>query len=193
MTANHNALQIPFRITLLPFKYHYRLQKEILSGKILCRMTNPHLAVSFDDEIMRLSQAMELSEEMNDIAEVGAGAKFVDAEGKTLVHWERPIKPTPNGWYLNYRFSQPELEQTLQHGVKLTYREQGAQHELHASYVVGCDGGQSFTRENIGAKFEDLGFNEEWLIVDLLLPEKEVEPDRFTYHYCGAARMGLNT
>jgi 3-(3-hydroxy-phenyl)propionate hydroxylase len=193
------------------------LQKEILSGKILCRMTNPHLAVSFDDEIMRLSQAMELSEEMNDIAEVGAGAKFVDAEGKTLVHWERPIKPTPNGWYLNYRFSQPELEQTLQHGatrylpvtlkhgcevtniekhqdgVKLTYREQGAQHELHASYVVGCDGGQSFTRENIGAKFEDLGFNEEWLIVDLLLPEKEVEPDRFTYHYCGAARMGLNT
>jgi 3-(3-hydroxy-phenyl)propionate hydroxylase len=171
-------------------------------------------AVAFDDEAMRIFQAMGLSEEMNKIAEVGEGAKFVDSNGKTLVHWERPIKLSPNGWYLNYRFNQPELEQTLRHGttrfssvtlkpgcevtdfqededgVAVTYIERGVEQELRATYVVGCDGGRSFTRGYLGGTFEDLGFHEEWLIVDLLLPEREPEPDRFTYHYCGFSRMG---
>ena len=61
---------------------------------------------------------------------------------------------------------------------------------MRASYVVGCDGGRSFVREQIGSEFEDLGFYEEWLIVDLLLLEHELNLDRYTYHYCGFSRMG---
>ena len=61
---------------------------------------------------------------------------------------------------------------------------------MRASYVVGCDGGRSFVREQIGSELEDLGFHEEWLIVDLLLLEHELNPDRYTYHYCGFSRMG---
>ena len=54
-------------------------------------------AVAFDDEVMRIFQTIGLSEEMDNISEVGAGAKFIDSEGKTLVNWERPIKRSPNG------------------------------------------------------------------------------------------------
>lgn len=171
-------------------------------------------AVAFDDEVMRIFQTVGLANEVGKIVEVGQGAKFVDSGGRTVVHWERPMKRTPNGWFLNYRFNQPELEKTLHRGitrfpsvtqkfgcevtglhqddtgVTLTYQEQGAAKTLRASYLVGCDGGRSFTRAHIGANFEDLGYHEEWLIVDLLLPEREQEPDRYTYHYCGSSRMG---
>ena len=171
-------------------------------------------AVAFDDEVMRIFQAMGLSAEIGEISEVGEGAKFVDSAGKTLVHWQRPMEKSPNGWYLNYRFNQPDLERTLRDGttrhpsvtlkpgcevidlqdkgneVHVTYVDDGEERSLGAAYVVGCDGGRSFTRARIGAKFEDLGFHEEWLIVDLLLPEREAEPDRYTYHYCGFSRMG---
>jgi 3-(3-hydroxy-phenyl)propionate hydroxylase len=171
-------------------------------------------AVTFDDEVMRIFQSIGLSQEIGKIAEVGSGAKFVDSNGKTLVHWERPMKRSSNGWFLNYRFNQHELEQTLRKGctrfssitkklgcevtalrqdeagVTVTYKEREAEHSLRAAYVVGCDGGRSFTRSQIGAAFEDLGFHEEWLIVDLLLKTQEPEPDRHTYHYCGSSRMG---
>ena len=171
-------------------------------------------AVAFDDEVMRIFQSIGLSQEIGKIVEVGSGAKFVDSSGKTLVHWERPMKRTSNGWFLNYRFNQSELEQTLHRGctrfssltkklgcevialrqddsgVTVTYKEHEAEHYLRAAYVVGCDGGRSFTRSQIGAKFEDLGFHEEWLIVDLLLKTQESNPDRHTYHYCGSSRMG---
>ena len=171
-------------------------------------------AVAFDDEAMRIFQSFGLSEAMNNIAEPGEGARFVDSDNKTIVYWERPMVRTPNGWFVNYRFNQPELEKTLRestarfpsvsiklgsevvgltpldHGAELTYVQGGQEHTLRAAYVVGCDGGRSFTRQRMSVKFEDLGFHEEWLIVDLLLPEREADPDRFTYHYCGLSRMG---
>ena len=171
-------------------------------------------AVSFDDEAMRIFQTIGLSEEICEITEVGAGAKFIDSTGQTLVHWQRPMERTPNGWCLNYRFNQPELEDTLRrgaarhptvtlkpgcelnslqqdpNGVQVTYLHDGTRRSLRAAYVIGCDGGRSFTRAHMGSKFEDLGFHEEWLIVDLILPEREADPDRYTYHYCGFSRMG---
>lgn len=138
-------------------------------------------AVTFDDEVMRIFQTIGLSEKVGRITEVGSGAKFIDKNGKTVVHWERPMKRTPNGWFLNYRFNQPELEQTLRSGfgrfssitqklgcevtdlqqddagVTVTYKDQGEEYSSRAAYVVGCDGGRSFTRAKIGATFEDLG------------------------------------
>ena len=74
-------------------------------------------AVAFDDEVMRIFQTMGLSDEVQNIVEPGSGAKFVNSTGKTLVHWERPMECTPNGWFLNYRFNQPELEKTLRQGA----------------------------------------------------------------------------
>lgn len=43
---------------------------------------------------------------------------------------------------------------------------------LKAKYLVGCDGGNSFTRKQMGGKLLDLGFNQKWLVADCL--EKEI-------------------
>ena len=77
-----------------------------VSTVVLERATELNLmprAVSFDDEVMRIFQTIGLAEEIGEITEVGAGAKFIDSSGKTLVHWRRPMERTSNGWYLNYR------------------------------------------------------------------------------------------
>lgn len=178
--------------------------------------TTYHLprAVAYDDEIMRLFQIMGLADDMQAISEVGSGALFVDNDNNTLVQWDRPMHPTANGWCPNYRFHQPDLEKVLRNaldrypaveqrwscnvtgldqdadGVTLTYDYAGTTKTLRSAYVVGCDGGRSFTRGQIDAGLLDLGFHEQWLIADLLLPEPETDPDRHTYHYCGTPRMG---
>lgn len=168
-------------------------------------------AVTFDDEIMRLFQAIGLEDEIGAITEVGSDSQFLDGDGNVLVRWERPQEITPNGWYVNYRFHQPTLERVLRDalgrfasvetrfnaevvdlqsnsdGVDVTLADGSS---LTAAYVVGCDGGRSFTRKWLGGGSEDLGFHEPWLIVDLVLPEPEEDPDRKTTHYCGTARMG---
>ena len=40
---------------------------------------------------------------------------------------------------------------------------------IRARYVVGCDGARSATRGRIGSALHDTGFEESWLVVDLLL------------------------
>jgi len=41
--------------------------------------------------------------------------------------------------------------------------------EISSKYVVGCDGANSTTREQIKAKFQNLGFTQKWAVVDLIL------------------------
>ena len=75
-------------------------------------------AVMFDDEIMRIFQSMGLAKKIEGISEIGGGAKFLNVDGATLVHWSRPETISPNGWYVNYRFHQPDLEQVLREGYR---------------------------------------------------------------------------
>lgn len=36
-------------------------------------------------------------------------------------------------------------------------------------YLIGSDGGNSFVREAMGVEYEDLGFNQAWLVIDAIL------------------------
>ena len=133
-------------------------------------------AVTFDDEVMRIFQMIGLTDQIEAITEIGKGAKFVDGAGQVLVNWDRPMERTENGWFVNYRFFQPELEATLLDGldrfatvdtvwgaevtglspgadaVGVTYDGSDGPQEIEAQYVVGCDGGRSFTRNILRAK-----------------------------------------
>jgi 3-(3-hydroxy-phenyl)propionate hydroxylase len=173
-------------------------------------------AVMFDDEIMRVFQSLGLAEQMQDIAEVGGGARFIDADGNTLVHWYRPQVRSPNNWYVNYRFHQPDLDYVLREGfrrfpqitekwscdvtnlhqdadgVTVSYREPstGSDKSLRAAYVVGCDGARSFARSSINPQIEDLGFHEPWLVIDLLMKHPQKIESRESFHFCELERSG---
>jgi 2-polyprenyl-6-methoxyphenol hydroxylase-like FAD-dependent oxidoreductase len=43
----------------------------------------------------------------------------------------------------------------------------GETQTVRARYVVGADGANSFVRKSLGITFEDLGFQEDWLVIDL--------------------------
>src|SRR3546814_2383295 len=63
----------------------------------------------------------------------------------------------------------------------------GETREIHALYVVGCDGAWSPVREAMGLKFEDLEFDEPWLVVDALVGD-DVPLPATTVQYCDPAR-----
>ena len=59
--------------------------------------------------------------------------------------------------------------------------------QLTARYVIGCDGGSSFVRKHLAIPFEDLIFDEAWLVVDVLVGDGVDLPD-MNIQYCDPAR-----
>lgn len=57
--------------------------------------------------------------------------------------------------------------------VRVRYRDTatGEVHEVCADAVLGCDGANSTTRAVVGARMDDLGFEQQWLVVDVESPE----------------------
>jgi len=171
-------------------------------------------AVHFDDEVMRVFQAIGLADQIESKSRYNPGMRFVDHTGKLLLDWPRPAGKGRNGWHTSYRFHQPDLEKILHAGVcryacvkviagaevqsvdvnshdtivNYTDLSSGDQHSLAATYVVGCDGGRSGIRKLINAEMIDLGFRERWLVIDTLLKVAKPELGDFTIQYCNPSR-----
>lgn len=71
--------------------------------------------------------------------------------------------------------------------LTLRDRETGTPADVSARFVVGCDGGNSFVRKSLGIAFEDLGFDEPWLVVDMLVEETGSLPE-VNIQFCDPAR-----
>ena len=67
--------------------------------------------------------------------------------------------------------------------------EAGERHErsVRARYVVGCDGANSFVREQLGTGLTDLGFFYDWLILDVI-PHEQREWKPFNLQICDPRR-----
>ncbi len=171
-------------------------------------------AVHFDDECMRVFGTIGLAEMIETTVHVSPGMRFIDASGQLLLEWPRPAARTPNGWHASYRFHQPDLERILRgalgrfpsvmvrtriealaadedaDGVTIRCEDLRTGHleRIRARYVVGCDGARSFIRRKIGETPDDMGFNERWLVVDVLLSQSKPELGDFSVQYCNPAR-----
>ncbi len=51
-------------------------------------------------------------------------------------------------------------------GVTLTSESDAGQRVTRARYVIGADGGNSFVRQALGIAYDDLGFDQNWLVID---------------------------
>jgi 3-(3-hydroxy-phenyl)propionate hydroxylase len=171
-------------------------------------------ATHLDGEAMRVLQAMGLAEEVASTLGLHPRMRFVDAHGRLLIDWARPTQPGPSGWRESNRFHQPQLEQILRRGLGrfpghvvlsgcefLGVREEkdgvvasytrsgdGANGEVRARFLVGCDGANSLVRELIGSSLEILADPAQWLVVDVLLAEPVPALPAGTMQICDPAR-----
>ncbi len=169
-------------------------------------------AVHFDDEAMRVFQSIGLSDEIVDDVRVNVGTKFVDKRQNLLLDWSRPQEIGPLGWYPSYRFHQPDLEARLNNGIAMhdnvvikrsatvtsiemddaavtvSFTKDGAPFSESAAYVVGSDGARSVVRAAIGGEWEDFGFKERWLVVDVQLTTDRSDLGDYTIQTCDRDR-----
>jgi 2-polyprenyl-6-methoxyphenol hydroxylase-like FAD-dependent oxidoreductase len=156
-------------------------------------------AVHFDHEVARVLQAAGISADLAGFTESAPLYEWRNASGEILLRFGREQEAGLSGWPDSNMSNQPRLEAALEqrarslagvrvlrgHDVHLLHDAgdhvrlaargpKGEAVDLRAHYAVGCDGANSFVRGAIGAKFHDLGFAFDWLVVDVIPHETRV-------------------
>ena len=153
-------------------------------------------AFALDHEIMRVFQNLGLADAILPHTAPFTPSEYYGAGGQLIKRLGSIPPPYPLGWPPNMVFSQPPVEAALrrragQHAslevelgtelvgltqsadrVELLLRDDtGRTRTVNARYAIGCDGASSTVRDLLGIEFEDLQFDEPWLVVDVLVDE----------------------
>ena len=171
-------------------------------------------AFALDHEIMRVFQGLGLAGEIAPHTAPFTASEYYGANGQLIKRLGSVPPPYPLGWPPNMVFTQPPVEAALrkhageypsveielgmelldfrQAAGRVTLRlrdESGREREASARYLVGCDGASSTVRQRSGIEFEDLDFDEPWLVVDLLVNERGLAKlPEVSIQYCEPAR-----
>ena len=150
-------------------------------------------AISLDHEILRVFQQLGVVEQVMPFIEPFTNSEFFGVDGQLIRRMTMVQPPYPQGYTPSVVFSQPSVERvlranlaslpnvTMAMGVGMTQFKQDTSgvnlsydngHQVRAQYVVACDGGASGMRTQLNIGFEDLDFDEPWLVVDVLVNDK---------------------
>ena len=160
-----------------------------------------------DAECMRVWQAAGVAEAALRACVPSPGVDMRSAADAILMEFRTPPGPGPQWWARDYAIHQPTFELALReelpaNGVELRVghavtgirqdetsvtaeTEHGA---FSARYLVGCDGGSSFTRKAIGSELVQLAPDDLWIVVDLVLHNAEAELEPGGHLYADPAR-----
>lgn len=168
-------------------------------------------AAHFDHEIMRVFQHLGIADEVMRHARVAPAYEFRNGAGDVLLHYDLDRDGSPSGWPSSFMFHQPGLENALrarlssspraevrlghslksfvqdEDGVTATIAAPDGDLTVRARYLVGCDGGRSLVREACGIALDDYGFDEPWLVIDVLVGENAALP-KLNLQYCDPKR-----
>lgn len=172
-------------------------------------------AITADHEALRVFQEIDLADEIAAGTTPHRGTDFHGLDGQLIKKFYPADPPGPLGWDPSFMFLQPDLERILRDGlrrfdnvtvwlstelvgideatdhvlVRARDENTGAEQELRGRYVLGCDGASSTVRRLMAGTFEDLEFDEQWLVLDAIV----ADPDRFgqrCIQYCRPSRPG---
>ncbi len=158
-------------------------------------------AAHFDHEIMRIWQKLGIAEAVLPWTRQMYEYEFRNAAGDILLRFDQRGVEAPSGWAPSYMFHQPAIEEELRkrvedfpcvevrlgtslksidsntaEGVTATISADGKDEQVRAKFLIGCDGGGSFTRRQIDGELFDYGFDEAWLVIDTLAKHEEGLP-----------------
>jgi 3-(3-hydroxy-phenyl)propionate hydroxylase len=172
-------------------------------------------AVHLDDEIYRVIAHLGLAEEFSSISRPTLGLRLLDNRFNTLAEFRRDPSRSVHGFPQANMFDQPEFEGLLRanlkrypkaelrgdaevievddHGesVRIAFldRTNAQVQVVEADYLLGCDGANSVVRNQIGARMQDLKFEQRWLVVDV---ETDADLHQWdgVYQICDPVRAG---
>ncbi len=152
-------------------------------------------AAHIDHEGMRILQEAGVADAVMATSRRASRYDFLSAKGEVLLRFEGSDRIGPGGWPGANMIHQPSVEAELRKvlaglpgaelhsGWELTsFEDDGAgvtariatpegEKTLRARYLVGADGARSPVREAAGIVFDDLNFEEPWLVVDVLVDD----------------------
>lgn len=164
-------------------------------------------AFALDHEIMRVFEDLGIAEAVAPHTAPFTPSEYYGADGQLIKRLGTLPPPWPLGWPPSMVFEQPAVEALLRkraaevaevrfdevlgldHAddyVRVRLRHGG---NVSARYVVGCDGAASTVRKLLGIDYEDLEFDQEWLVVDLRVNERGLAKlPQVSIQYCEPAR-----
>ncbi len=174
-------------------------------------------AIALDHEVMRTLQNLGLVDSLDEFIEPFTDSHYWGVEGQLIKIMSTPAPPYVYGHVPALVFNQPSFEKVLRQAISahpniqveltcefksLTQNDSevrfevvsnqsgSAQHQTVISrYLVGCDGASSSIRKSLNIELEDLGFNEPWLVVDLLVDQSALDKlPQTSMQYCDPHR-----
>ena len=152
-------------------------------------------AAHIDHEGMRILQETGAAEQIMATCRHASRYEFRNAKGQMLLCFEGSDRIGPGGWPGGNMIHQPSVERALRDslavcpeaalhtgwelaaftedadGVTAQIATPQGPREVRARWLVGADGARSPVRKAIGVAFDDLGFEEPWLVVDVLVDD----------------------
>jgi len=157
-------------------------------------------AAHIDHEGMRILQEAGAAEAVMATSRSADAYEFRNARGKVLMAFTGAAGIGPGGWPIANMIHQPSVEAALRRalaerapdalrsgwemldfaedaeGVTAHFATPQGERALRARYLVGADGARSPARKACGIAFEDLGFEEPWLVADVLVDDPSKLP-----------------
>jgi 3-(3-hydroxy-phenyl)propionate hydroxylase len=141
-------------------------------------------AFALDHEAMRVFEDIGVAGAVAPHTAPFTPSEYYGVDGRLIKRLGALPPPWPLGWPPSMVFRQPPVEEILRKRAaevsELVFDEVVALdpirlksgRTLSAQYVIGCDGASSTVRRLLGIEYEDLDFDQSWLVADLLVKEK---------------------
>jgi 3-(3-hydroxy-phenyl)propionate hydroxylase len=177
----------PVGLTLANFLGLYGVRATVLESR--STLIDYPRGVGMDDETLRTFQAIGVVDDVLPHTTPDQWLRFMNSKGRCFASIEPRSRQF--GWPRRNAFIQPLVDEVLLRGldrfedvsvewdsevvgvrrepdgVRVMVGRDGGEDELLARYVVGCDGGRSLVRKEMGVSWDGTSSPTRWLVVDL--------------------------